>query len=302
MSFRSRCIIDSVFAIEQSEGAGARVRRSIGGPRLKNLDPFLLLDEGYVAAPAGFPDHPHRGFETVSYILPSSEGGIDHEDFTGKKSTIRPGGVQWMSAGKGIVHSEVPSADGKICHGLQLWVNLPASEKMKEPTYQEYTPENLPYIEKDGVTARIIAGSALGVVSPTFTSNPTSYVHFIMESGKSVEHYIPKEHEGFIYILDGAVSIVDDIVHKAHNLLVLSSVKGEEGQTDGVKVSTVGDKCCSFVIITAKPLREPIVQYGPFVMNTKEDIIQTISDYQEGKNGFENAIGWSSELKNRVHN
>ena len=166
----------------QSEGRGARVRRSIGRPELRNLDPFLLLDEfeGSGAEGAGFPDHPHRGFETVSYLL---EGEFTHEDFAGNKGVLRPGDLQWMTAGRGIVHSEMPGWDRT--RGLQLWVNLAAEHKMVEPAYQELTSDQIPVASAGGVTAKVIAGKCMGVTSEVRTRTPTYFLDFTLTPGMS---------------------------------------------------------------------------------------------------------------------
>ncbi|CAM9175324.1 unnamed protein product [Discosporangium mesarthrocarpum] len=161
-----------ILSRKQSEGVGATVYRSIGSFSMRNFDPFLLLDEFETAKPAGFPDHPHRGFETVTYML---KGYVEHEDFCGHRGKIGPGSLQWMTAGKGIVHAEMPYGDEKG-HGLQLWVNLRKSHKMCQPAYQELSAEDIPSVTKEGVTAIVIAGEALGVSSPVQTRTPTYYM------------------------------------------------------------------------------------------------------------------------------
>lgn len=208
MSFQSRGICKIVLSVEQSEGRGARVRRSIGRPELKNFDPFLLLDEFKSTAKnlSGFPDHPHRGFETVTYILPSSEGSFQHEDFCGHKGTIGPGCLQWMTAGRGIVHSEMPFGSG-VSHGLQLWVNLNSKEKMCEPAYQELKADEITSVEKDGITAIVIAGNAFGVESKVHTKTPVHYIHFIMEPNTVLHQTIPAEWTAFIYVLEGKIKV-----------------------------------------------------------------------------------------------
>uniref|UniRef100_A0ACD6AAI9 Uncharacterized protein n=1 Tax=Avena sativa TaxID=4498 RepID=A0ACD6AAI9_AVESA len=171
-----RSVVKKLLSEAQSEGQGATVRRSIGRHELRNLDPFLMLDEFSVSKPAGFPDHPHRGFETVTYML---EGAFTHQDFSGHKGTIRTGDVQWMTAGRGIVHSEMPASDG-VQKGLQLWINLASKDKMIEPRYQELQSKDISHAEKDGVEVRIIAGEAFGVQSPVYTRTPTMYMDFTM--------------------------------------------------------------------------------------------------------------------------
>lgn len=293
MSFKSRGISNIVLSVEQSEGRGARVRRSIGRPELKNFDPFLLFDEFKSGTKplSGFPDHPHRGFETVTYMLPSSEGSFQHEDFCGHKGTITPGGLQWMTAGKGIVHSEMPFGVG-VGHGLQLWVNLNSNEKMCDPAYQELKAEEIMTVKKDGITAIIIAGKSFGFESKVYTRTPIHYIHFIMKPNTKLEQEIPANWAAFIYVLSGNVKVGDDSTSQlieAHNTVALS-LNG-----DGVLVYA-GDHGANFVLISGKPIGEPVVQHGPFVMNTQREILQAFDDYRNGKNGFEKAPGWKSEI------
>ncbi|XP_017823967.1 pirin isoform X3 [Callithrix jacchus] len=185
----SKKVTLSVLSREQSEGVGARVRRSIGRPELKNLDPFLLFDEFKGGRPGGFPDHPHRGFETVSYLL---EGGsMAHEDFCGHTGKLNPGDLQWMTAGRGILHAEMPCSE-EPAHGLQLWVNLRSSEKMVEPQYQELKSEQIPKPSKDGVTVAVISGEALGIKSKIYTRTPTLYLDFKLDPGAKHSQPIPK--------------------------------------------------------------------------------------------------------------
>ncbi|CAM9307871.1 unnamed protein product [Phaeothamnion confervicola] len=296
MPFKSRSVDQVVLSVAQAEGAGATVRRSIGGAKLRNFDPFLMLDEAKVAPPAGFPDHPHRGFETVSYML---EGTFKHEDFVGHRGDIGKGDLQWMTAGRGILHSEMPGPEG--AHGLQLWVNLAAKDKMCEPAYQELKKEDIPVAVEGGVTAVVIAGSALGVTSPVYTRTPTSYIHFKMQPRSSVDQAIPVGWNCFLYTLGGAVAVgeagsaadtKDEPILEpigAHHTVTLT----RDG--DGVTLRTL-DEPADFVLIGGQPLNEPIVQHGPFVMNTREEIMQAMRDYQTGQNGFENARGWYSEI------
>lgn len=235
-----------------------QVYRSIGTHQLRNLDPFLMLDEFDVQAPAGFPDHPHRGFETVTYML---EGEFLHEDFKGHKGRIGPGDLQWMSAARGIVHAEIPASNSRA-HGLQLWVNLAAKDKMAEPNYQEYPAEKVAHVSPEpGVDIKVIAGESYGVKSPVMTRTPTMFIDVKLKKGKTMEQTIPKEYAGFIYTLSGTALFGAD-KHKsdAHHTLVLS----ENGGTY-IPVESLSDDC-HFVIIAGQPIREPIVQYGPFVM------------------------------------
>lgn len=285
---KPRHIVRKVLARQMKEGDGATVRRSIGGPDLRNFDPFLLLDDFAVSHPAGFPDHPHRGFETVTYML---EGYFTHEDFTGHKGTIRAGDIQWMTAGRGIVHSELPAREG-VQKGLQLWVNLSSKNKMVEPQWQEIQSKDIVRVNKDGIDVRIIAGEAFGVSSPVYTRTPTMYLHFVMNPGAELRQRIPEEWNSFAYVMDGEGVFVDEAsapISKYH-CLVLS--KG-----DGLRVWNKSDKQLHFVLLSGEPLNEPVVQYGPFVMNTQREIQQAFDDYRRGKNGFENANEWSARAE-----
>ncbi|XP_057867647.1 pirin-like protein isoform X2 [Cryptomeria japonica] len=267
-----RVVAKQVLSREQYEGEGAIVRRSIGRPELKSLDPFLLLDE-------------FSGFETVTYML---EGAFTHEDFVGHKGTIKAGDLQWMTAGRGIVHSEMPAGEG-LQHGLQLWVNLAAKDKMIEPKYQELEGKDIPKVEKDGVKATVIAGEALGIESRVYTRTPTMYLDFKMEAQAVLHQPIPEGWNAFVYVLEGEASFgtPNSPPVGAHHTLVLSSGDG---------VSVWNNKPCRFVVIGGQPLNEPVVQHGPFVMNTRQEIVQTIQDYHLGRNGFERANVWHSQI------
>ncbi len=218
-----------------------------------------------------------------------------HEDFKGHRGIIGPGDLQWMTAGKGIMHSEVPMSDEKA-HGLQLWVNLASKNKMVEPKYQELLAKDIPKRRFNGVVANIIAGSAFGVESPVYTMTPTMYIDFSMEGGSTLKQAIPKGWNGFVYVLEGSATFGG---HKgsAHHTLVLSNAGDEEGLT----VTTASDKPCRFALIVGEPLNEPIVQHGPFVMNTREEIMKAMMDFQSGSNGFEGAAEWSSEGGKSFH-
>ncbi|KAI4370413.1 hypothetical protein MLD38_018767 [Melastoma candidum] len=280
-----RSVVNEVLAIQQNEGDGALVRRSIGRMEVKYLDPFLLLDEFSVTPPAGFPDHPHRGFETVTYML---QGAFVHQDFAGNKGKIRTGDVQWMTTGRGIVHSEMPATDGPNT-GLQLWINLSSKDKMIEPRYQELLGENISRVEKDGVEVRVIAGQSMGVKSPVYTRTPTMFLDFTLRPGAETHQSIPESWNSFIYVLEGEglFGSEDSSLVQPHNLLVL-------GGGDGVSVWNKSSEALRFVLIAGQPLNEPVVQHGPFVMNTKAQIEETIRDYRHGKNGFESAKYWTS--------
>ncbi|KAJ3677622.1 hypothetical protein LUZ60_003346 [Juncus effusus] len=281
-----RHVVRKFHARPQYEGVGAVVRRSIGRFELRYFDPFLVLDEFSVAAPAGFPDHPHRGFETVTYML---EGAVKHEDFEGHKGTIKAGDLQWMTAGRGIVHSEMPAGQA-TSKGLQLWVNLSSKNKMMEPRYQEIQSKEIPTKSKNGVTVRVIAGVSMGLQSPVYTCTPTMYLDFTLKPSSYFKQPIPSSYNSFVYILEGEGIFGTEKSGpvSAHNILLL-------GQGDGLEIWNKSSKNLRFVLIGGEPLDEPVAQLGPFVMNTEEEIDRTVEDFQYFVNGFEKAQHWRSE-------
>ncbi|KAJ4757135.1 Pirin-like protein [Rhynchospora pubera] len=281
-----RQVVKMLLSELQDEGVGAKVRRSIGRPELRSLDPFLLLDEFQASPPAGFPDHPHRGFETVTYML---EGAFTHQDFAGHKGTIQAGDVQWMTAGRGIVHSEMPAGPG-VQKGLQLWINLSSKDKMIEPRYQELQSKDITEAEKDGVFVRIIAGEAFGARSPVYTRTPTLYMDFTMQPGSHLQLPIPENWNSFAYIIDGEGIFGNEksAPIKSHHCIVF-------GSGDGIEVWNKSDTALRFALVGGQPLNEPVLQHGPFVMNTRAEIRQAMEDYYTGRNGFERAQHWQSD-------
>lgn len=289
----ARRIIKKVLSVEQDEGVGARVRRSVGRAELRSLDPFLMLDEFKVRKPAGFPDHPHRGFETVTYML---KGSFKHEDFCGHKGTINSGDLQWMTAGRGIIHAEMPGGDGDNI-GLQLWINLKKKDKMTEPKYQELLKADIPHVSKDGIHVSVIAGESLGVSSPVRTITPTMYLDFKLDKGAYLSQPVADGWNGFLYLLKGKGLFggpEEWTESDAHHTLVL-------GQGNHVEVKNEEDEQLHFVLIAGEPIKETIVQHGPFVMNSQQEIFQTFQDYSQGKNGFERAPNWQSEIGKESH-
>ncbi|KAK2853829.1 hypothetical protein Q5P01_006490 [Channa striata] len=279
----------TVLSVEQSEGVGARVRRSIGRKELRNLDPFLMLDEFKVSKPAGFPDHPHRGFETVTYVL---EGITAHEDFCGHTGQLKPGDLQWMTAGRGVVHAEMPVSDEPVV-GLQLWVNLSKRDKMVEPAYQELKGSDIPKPSQGGVTVAVISGEALGAKSKVFTRTPTLYLDFKLQAGAVHVQPVPLGWTSFIYTLSGSIYLGPDQEQQKvdpHHTVVF-------GDGDCVKFENKGSEVSHFVLIAGQPINEPVVQHGPFVMTSEEEITQAIRDYQTGTNGFERAKNWESKIR-----
>ena len=258
------------------EGGGFKVRRPAAMGSL--MSPFLLLDEmgpvDYAPGEAvGAPWHPHRGFETVTYLL---SGEMEHEDSSGAKGVLTPGDVQWMTAGKGIIHSEMPTKrmldEGGLMHGFQIWVNLPAKDKMMQPRYQDIESSLSPIAEKNGVWARVVAGECLGVESNIDTVIPITYVHVKMDKNSVLDKILDTELNGMIYVFKGEISIQGKSV-KDGSLALLS--KG-----DNVQINASEDS--EYLILAGPEIDEPIARYGPFVMNTREEIIQAIDDYQNG--------------------
>ncbi|KAJ8594308.1 hypothetical protein M405DRAFT_784754 [Rhizopogon salebrosus TDB-379] len=298
LNIMSRNVVKKVFAVETSEGAGARVRRSIGSMNLRNLTPFLMLDHFHVSEGAGFPDHPHRGQATVTYML---EGSSRHEDSAGHAGTIETGGVQWMCAGKGIIHAEMP-VHGKGVpepRGLQLWVDLPKEFKMVEPSYQELSPEAIPTAQPEGkdggIDIKVISGKSHGVESPVRPLGGCWFFHVTMKNaGTTMFQDIPAGWTAFVYIWKGSVNIGENNPnYDAFNTLVLSN---EDGET-GVQL-TAGKDDTQFVLIAGEPLDQTVFQYGPFVMTNQEEIQKTLMDYRTGRNGFEKAHTWKSKIGN----
>jgi len=268
-----------VNGMKASDGDGVQLTRVIGSPYLNRLDPFLLLDafgsdkpQDYIG---GFPPHPHRGFETVTYML---AGKMRHKDSAGNEGVVEAGGVQWMTAGKGIIHSEMPEQEQGLLAGFQLWVNLPASEKMTEPKYQEKTKQEISVeVREQGVHLSVIAGQTIngtkGVIDNDFVK-PT-YFDVTLPKDTDFEERLPAGHNAFIYVIEGSLSIgeANDKLEKGQ-LAVLEA--GEE-----VLVKARSDS--RFLFIAGKPLEEPVERAGPFVMNTKQEINQAFSDYQAGQ-------------------
>ena len=261
-----------------SDGAGVRLTRVIGNSQLPDLDPFLMLDEFGSDKPgdyiAGFPSHPHRGFETVTYML---DGRMRHKDNHGNEGLLTPGSVQWMTAGRGIVHSEMPEQDHGLMRGFQLWVNLPAKDKMSAPRYQEFSAEGIPEVQPTpGVRVKVIAGQIGDVVGPVRqpATDPT-YLDIGLAAGASFEHALPIGHNVFAYVYEGVATMAgEDIVPKG-DLLVF-------GAGDAIRIAA-GSAPARLILVAGRPLNEPVARYGPFVMNTKEEIMQAFVDYQEGR-------------------
>ena len=264
-----------------SDGAGVKLTRVIGTPQLDMLDPFLMLDEfGTDRAEdylAGFPEHPHRGFETVTYML---DGRMRHKDNRGNEGLLVPGSVQWMTAGRGLVHSEMPEQQEGRMRGFQLWVNLPASDKMIEPRYQEFAPEQIPVATPaEGVRVKVIAGRVDDVEGPI--SQPATdpvYLDIALEPGAAWQTSLPEGHNAFAYVFEGSAAIgigEESRELQTHELAVL-------GGGELLDVRAVGG-AARLIVVAGRPLREPVARHGPFVMNTREQIMQAFVDFQEGR-------------------
>ncbi|WP_408950509.1 pirin family protein [Lysobacter sp. Hz 25] len=264
-----------------SDGAGVRLTRVIGGPQLPDLDPFLLLDEFGTDRPedylAGFPEHPHRGFETVTYML---DGRMRHRDNHGNEGVLVPGSVQWMTAGRGLVHSEMPEQEAGRMRGFQLWVNLPASEKMTEPKYQEFAPDRIVQLRPaDGVEVKLIAGR-VGEVSGPIAQPATDpvYLDIALDADAQWEYELPEGHNAFVYVYEGGIAVGDGEDAREIDAQELAVLSG--GHLLKLRDSGRGSR---LIVVAGRPLREPVARYGPFVMNTKQEVMQAFVDFQEGK-------------------
>ena len=282
----SRVVRRVVKGMPTSDGAGVKLRRVIGQPQLPDLDPFLMLDEfgtdraeDYIA---GFPDHPHRGFETVTYML---DGRMRHRDNHGNEGVLVPGSVQWMTAGRGLVHSEMPEQQEGRMRGFQLWLNLPAREKMTAPKYQEFGPERIPSATPaPGVTVKVIAGQVDGTSGPIFqpATDPT-YLDIALEPGAEFTQALPADYAAFLYVFEGSLQVgpsAESSLLRTHELGVLG--EGSEIRLRGVS-SGAGSKVARAILVAGRPLREPVAKYGPFVMNTREELQQAFEDFQRGR-------------------
>lgn len=265
-----------------TDGAGVELTRVIGQPALPMLDPFLLLDafrsdnpEDYIA---GFPPHPHRGFETVTYML---TGRMRHKDNAGHEGVIEPGGIQWMTAGKGIVHSEMPEQEQGMLEGFQLWINLPASHKMTDAAYQEYAAEHIPLEHRDtGIEARVIAGvTSQGTRGPVIqpVTDPL-YLDVHIPAGQEFIEALPASHNAFIYVIHGPVVAMNE------NNQTVQLARDELGVLSaGAAVRLqAGKQDARFLVVAGKPLMEPVARGGPFVMNTRAEVQQAFEDYRQG--------------------
>lgn len=274
-------IIEPQYVIE---GAGVLLRRSFS-PKVSNLfDPFLLFDHFAFNDPLegpirGFPTHPHRGIETVTYML---DGQVRHRDSLGNAGEIGPGAVQWMTSGRGILHEEMPQrGPNGVIYGFQLWVNLPARLKMSQPRYQEISGGTIPSLEKDGVTLRVVAGDYEGVGGPaTEIAAQPVYMDVRVEAGREFEIEVPRGHTALAYVFEGLGFIHDGDTGNGTPVPAVHMVKFTDGER--IKVSAAEDQHVRFMLIAGAPFKEPIAPYGPFVMNTQEEIRQALVDLRSG--------------------
>ena len=275
-----RTILNTIRALDTSDGAGVRLKRALGYNPMVRLDPFLMLDafssdnpDDYIA---GFPPHPHRGFETVTYLM---EGHMKHRDHLGNEGNLQQGGVQWMTAGRGIIHEEMPQQQDGLLRGFQLWINLPAAEKMKAAGYRDIADNEIPRLDlSSGGQIKAIAGEVtIGnqVISAPVKGGSTDplYLDVKLRAGERVTVPLTQGYNAFLYLFEGEVSVAGEAVKSDH----LATF------TDGDRVTLVaGEHGARLLLLAGKPIGEPIAQYGPFVMNTQDEINQALSDYRDG--------------------
>lgn len=271
-------------AMETSEGAGVTVLRSIGIPALRSYDPFMLLDQISSDNPddyiAGFPSHPHRGFNTFTYMI---DGDMEHKDSMGNTGKLGPGGAQWMKAASGVIHSEMPKQENGLMRGFQLWINLPAANKMDAPEYQEYRSDAFPVVETPDYKVKVLIGR-FGDADAPIVDNITDVSYFDVQlgAGKHFQHGLPAEHNSFLYVFEGSGQF--------NRQTIPSNTLIELGTEDNAPDFIAGEQGARFLLVSGKPVNESVVQYGPFVMNSREEIDQAMRDYQS--NNFVRDRAW----------
>jgi quercetin 2,3-dioxygenase len=274
-----RTVERQITGIATSDGAGVKLTRVLNQPLQRRLDPYLMLDAFGTENPqdyiGGFPDHPHRGFETVTYMI---AGRMRHRDNAGNEGLLQNGGVQWMTAGRGVIHSELPEQEDGRMEGFQLWLNLPAKDKMTEPWYRDIPSAEIPeFRTADGVTARVIAGQSHGVMGAVQRdSTRPLYLDLHFEDGGSFSQTLPASHNALVYVYRGVVEIEGTQVKPQHMAILRN-----DAISDGIVIQSSGP--ARVLLIAGSPLNEPIAQHGPFVMNTNEEIFQAVADFQNGK-------------------
>ena len=276
---QSRAIERLVAGKATSDGAGVKLTRVLTQSLQARLDPFLMLDAFGSDNPndyiAGFPDHPHRGFETVTYMI---AGRMRHRDSAGHEGLLENGGVQWMTAGRGVIHSEIPQQEEGVMEGFQLWLNLPGKDKMCAPWYRDFTATDLPrFVTEDGVAVTVIAGESHGLTGAvTRDTTAPLYLDLHLPPNTRFAQVLPAGHNAFVYVYRGEVSIAGDVV-PTQRMAILAS----DALADGVVIESSGE--ARALLIAGQPLKEPIAQYGPFVMNTEQEIYQALNDFREGR-------------------
>ncbi|MEC4848901.1 MAG: pirin family protein [Nitrosarchaeum sp.] len=285
---KTRSVLQVTNAKTTLEGEGFVVHRAFPNGSLREVDPFLLLDEmGPIEISAGeakgAPDHPHRGFETVTYMI---DGVFEHKDSQGHSGKIKAGDIQWMTAGSGVIHSEMPekefSQKGGTLHGFQLWVNLPKKDKMMNPRYQDLPANKIPIAQKDGVKVKVIAGESMGEKAIIDTRTPIIYLHFTLQPNAKVTQTIPQNYNAFAYVINGEGLFGDKQISAHKEQIVLFE---QDGNEITIKASDEMSSPLDVLLIAGIPLGEPVARYGPFVMNTEDEIKQAILDYNTGKMG-----------------
>ena len=276
---QSRRIERQVIGRPTSDGAGVKLTRVLTQPLQRRLDPFLMLDafgsdnpDDYIA---GFPDHPHRGFETITCMI---AGRMRHRDSAGHEGLLENGGVQWMTAGRGVIHSEIPQQEAGVMEGFQLWLNLPASEKMSAPWYRDFAAAELPrFVTDAGVDVTVIAGASHGVTGAvTREATAPLYLDLHLPAGARFEQPLPAGHNAFVYAYRGEVRIGAETL-PAQRMAILAN----DAEADGVVIEATGE--AKVLLIAGRPLKEAIAQYGPFVMNTDQEIYQALNDFRDGR-------------------
>jgi len=266
------------------EGAGVTVHRTIGTPALRNYDPFMLLDQISSDNPdeyiAGFPSHPHRGFNTFTYMI---DGDMQHKDSMGNTGHLGPGGAQWMKAASGVIHSEMPKQENGLMRGFQLWINLPAANKMDTPEYQEYRSDAFPMVKTSDYSVKVLIGSFAGADAPIVDGiTEVSYFDIQLEAGKHFLHELPAGNNSFIYVFEGD--------GKFNGQYIPSNALIQLGTKDDTPDFIAGEEGARFLLVSGKPINEPVAQHGPFVMNSIEEIDEAMHDYQS--NNFVRDRAW----------
>lgn len=278
---QSRTVEQLITGKPTSDGAGVKLTRVLTQPLQQRLDPFLMLDafgsdqpDDYIA---GFPDHPHRGFETITYMI---AGRMRHRDSAGHEGLLENGGVQWMTAGRGVIHSEIPQQEEGVMEGFQLWLNLPASDKLCEPWYRDFVAADLPrFTTASGVAVTVIAGASHGVGGAvTREATAPLYLDLHLPAGAQFAQTLPAEHNAFLYVYRGEVGVAGTRI-PSQRMAILANA----ASADGVIVENAGGGEARALLVAGRPLHEPIAQYGPFVMNTEQEVYQALSDFRGGR-------------------